>query len=109
MMRYQCSRKGCSKIIIDSLARVLEETLGKVGMEMVLNYLQNKHQIKLEDALEKPQLFEETLRKLFGSYGELILREAVKLSSSEMRYSLDETETSSFTNYIRKVIAHQEK
>jgi len=102
-------KRGCSRIIIDSIVRLLEETLGNVGSEMVLYYLQNKHQVRLEDALLKPELFEETLKVLLGSCAELILREAVKLSSSKMKYDLGTEEGVSFTTYIKKVIAHQEE
>ncbi len=67
MMEYQCSKKEYSKIIIDSVIEVLEETLGKMGMEIVLYHLQAKYRIKLENIVEKPQIFDEALKKLFGS------------------------------------------
>ncbi|MDP8024187.1 MAG: hypothetical protein ACP5LF_03340 [Nitrososphaeria archaeon] len=61
------------------LKTIVEETINEYGGEpvkkMVLFYLENKHNIKPEEVLDKPAQFVNALKDIYGPFEQIIERE----------------------------------
>ena len=53
-------------------------TLGESGREAVYFHLKNIYSFKKEDVSDRPQAFDEALRKIFGVGAEVLERSVVK-------------------------------
>jgi hypothetical protein len=75
-------------------------TLGESGREAVYFHLNNTYSLKKEDVPDKPQAFDEALRKIFGVGADVIERSVVKRLYSKLEIDFIENKNYGFANYI---------
>lgn len=75
-------------------------TLGESGREAVYFHLNNTYSLKKENVPDKPQAFDEALRKIFGVGADVIERSVVKKLYSKLEIDFIEKKNYGFANYI---------
>jgi hypothetical protein len=75
-------------------------TLGESGREAVYFHLQSLCSLKKEDVPDKPEAFDEALRKIFGVGAEVIERSVVKKLYPKLGIDYIEKKNYGFANYI---------
>jgi len=75
-------------------------TLGESGREAVYFHLNNTYSLKKKDVPDKPQAFDEALRKIFGVGADVIERSVLKKLYSKLEIDFIENKNYGFANYI---------
>jgi len=78
-------------------------TLGESRREAVYFHLQSLCSLKKEDAPDKPEAFDEALRKIFGVGAEVIERSVVKKLYSKLGIDFAEKKNYGFVDYVSDV------
>ncbi|NWG10829.1 hypothetical protein HXY33_03635 [Candidatus Bathyarchaeota archaeon] len=76
-------------------------TLGESGRKAVYFHLQNIYSLKKEDIADKPEVFAEGLRKIFGVGAAVIEKATVKSLYEKLGIKYEEKKNHDFMTYIR--------
>lgn len=75
-------------------------TLGESGKEAIYFHLQNLFSVKRGDVLDRPEIFVEGVRKIFGVGAEVIERSIVKSLYRKLGLKYEEKEGYGFLAYL---------
>ena len=85
-------------------ANVVDDTLKQVfkedGAKVIYDFLENQAHLKLEEAVDKPELFSESLEKLMLSAAGIIEQHILKNMYSKLGLEFEEKPGYKFSDYI---------
>ena len=83
------------------------EILGKQVSEVVINYLEEKHAIRLEDTVDNPLILDQVLENAINGGRRIVERKIIKILNKKLkiRNNIIESNQSGFANNILKLKA----
>jgi len=88
-------------------ANVVDDTLKQVfkedGTKVIYDFLENQAQLKIEDAVDKPEVFSESLKKLMLSAASIIEQHILKNLYSELGLEFEEKPDFQFADYLKEL------
>ena len=91
----------------DLLLKMVNETMKEVfteaGTKVVCDFLQNSCHLKLEEIVEKPEVFSRCLQKLLGSGAQVLEKLILKNLYSRLELKIEEKKGYLFSDYIREL------
>lgn len=91
----------------DLLPSAVDETLRQVfneaGAKVIYGYLENKHHLKWEEIIEKPEVFSAGLERLLGSAAPVIERLILNNLCSKRGLKFEEKEGGEFSEYVKEL------
>ncbi|MGB9960055.1 MAG: hypothetical protein ACPLKQ_06010 [Candidatus Bathyarchaeales archaeon] len=97
------NNKQWDEILLEAVDEALQTVLGESGKEVIYYYFQNSYAIKKEDIPEKPELFIEFLKKLFGVGAELIENTILKNLCQKLGIKPEQAENAKLAEFLRKI------
>jgi hypothetical protein len=84
------------------------EILGKQVSEIVINYLEEKHSLQLEDTVDNPHILDEVLEDAINGGRRIVERKIIKILNQKLkiRNSIIATNRSDFEDNILKLKKH---
>ena len=88
-------------------AEVIDETLKNVfkedGTKVIYDFLEKQSQLKMEDAINKPDIFSDSLDKLMLSAASIIKQNILKNFYSKLGLEFEEKQGYKFSDYITEL------
>jgi hypothetical protein len=88
-------------------ANVVDDTLKQVfkedGTKVIYDFLENQAQLKLEDAVDKPEIFSDSLKKLMLSAATIIEQHILKNLYSKLGLKFEEKADFQFADYVKEL------
>jgi len=88
-------------------ANVVDDTLKQVfkeeGTKVIYDFLETQAQLKVEDAVDKPEVFSDSLKKLMLSAATIIEQHILKNLHSKLGLEFEEKPDFQFADYIKKL------
>jgi len=89
------------------LPNLVDETLkyvfSETGAKVIYNYIENDCHLRLEEIVQKPEVFSNSLRKLLGSGALVIEKIILKNLYSKLGLKYEEKKGYEFSDYIREL------
>lgn len=88
-------------------ANVVDDTLKQVfkedGTKVIYDFMENQAQLKIEDAINKPDVFSNSLEKLMLSAATIIEQHILKNLYSKLGQDFEEKTDYKFSDYIKEL------